>query len=180
MFESTLNLFSRYVSTVGSKRRYHSMVGHLFQNYDTIYVRFFPTYTFNHSWYTIYVRFFVTYTCVLIPSIWPLSYKRIYMRTIKPIYMRYKQACGICDRRKSSYKRHRIYSRPFVSKLWHDIRAVFSHVYSQSFLLHDIRAFFLSRILAFYSQVYDPFLTNAHIYALQTSMWYMGLQKVVV
>ena len=24
MFESTLNLFSRYVSTVGSKRRYHS------------------------------------------------------------------------------------------------------------------------------------------------------------
>ena len=40
----------------------------------------------------------------------------------------------------------------------------------------------------FYSQVYDHFLTNAHIYAhkkahiyaLQTSMWYMGLQKVVV
>ena len=54
---------------------------------------------------------------------------------------------------------------------------------------------FLPRILAFfptlwgfYSQVYDHFLTNAHIYAhkkthtyaLQTSMWYMGLQKVVV
>ena len=46
----------------------------------------------------------------------------------------------------------------------------------------------LSRILAFYSQVYDHFLTNAHIYAhkkahiyaLQTSMWYMGSQKVVV
>ena len=37
------------------------MVGHLFQNYDTIYVRFFPTV----SCYTIYVRFFVTYTCVL-------------------------------------------------------------------------------------------------------------------
>ena len=34
------------------------------------------------------------------------------------------------------------YGRPFVSKLWHDIRAVFSHVYLQSFLLHDIRAFF--------------------------------------
>ena len=31
----------------------------------------------------------------------------------------------------------------------------------------------LPRILAF-------FLTNAHIYALQTSMWYMGSQKVVV
>ena len=41
------------------------MVGHLFQNYDTIYVRFFPTYTCNHSCYTIYVRFFATYTCVL-------------------------------------------------------------------------------------------------------------------
>ena len=34
------------------------------------------------------------------------------------------------------------YGRPFVSKLWHNIRAVFSHVYLQSFLLHDIRAFF--------------------------------------
>ena len=35
-----------------------------------------------------------------------------------------------------------IYGRPFVSTLWHDIRAVFSHVYLQSFLLHDIRALF--------------------------------------
>ena len=35
-----------------------------------------------------------------------------------------------------------MYGRPFVSKLWHDIRAVFSHVYLKSFLLHDIRAFF--------------------------------------
>ena len=87
------------------ERRHESypMVGHLFQNYDTICVRFFPTYTCNHSCYTIYVRF-------------------------------------------------------------------------------------LSRILAFYSQVYDHFLTNAHIYAhkkvniyaLQTSMWYMWSQKVVV
>ena len=62
------------------------MVGHLFQNYDTIYVLFFPTYTCNHSCYTIYVHF-------------------------------------------------------------------------------------LSRIRAFYSQVYDHFLTNAHIYVLQTGMW---------
>ena len=87
----------------GSTYSFSTMVGHLFQNYDTIYVRFFPTYTCNHSCYTIYVRF-------------------------------------------------------------------------------------LSRILAFYSQVYDHFLTNAHIYAhkkthiyaLQTSMWYMRSQKVVV
>ena len=47
----------------------YNMVGHLFQNYDTIYVRFFLTYTCNHSCYTICVRFFVTYTCVLFPSI---------------------------------------------------------------------------------------------------------------
>ena len=53
--------------------------------------------------------FFVTYTCVLFPSIWPFSYKRAYICAQKnPIYMRYKQACGTCGRRKSSYKRHRI------------------------------------------------------------------------
>ena len=92
-----------------------SMVGHLFQNYDTRYVRFFPTYTCNHSCYTIYVRFFVTYTCglscfvgFLFPSIWPFSYKRAYICAPKSPYMRYKQACGICGHRKSSYKRHRI------------------------------------------------------------------------
>ena len=34
------------------------------------------------------------------------------------------------------------YGRPFVSKLWHDLRAVFSNVYLQSFPLHDIRAVF--------------------------------------
>ena len=54
---------------------------------------------------------------------------------------------------------------------------------------------FLPRILEFFpalwrfhSQVYDHFLTNAyiyahkkaHTYALQTSMWYTGSQKVVV
>ena len=72
------------------------MVGHLFQNYDTIYVRFFPC--------ILAIIPATRYTCV-----------------------------------------------------------------------------FLARILAF-------FLTNAHIYAhkkahiyaLQTSMWYMGSQKVVV
>ena len=76
------------------------MVGHLFQNCDTIYVRFFPTYTCNHFRYTIYVRFFATYTCVL------------------------------------SY---------FVGTN--------AHIYAHK---------------------------KAHIYALQTSMWHMGSQKVVV
>ena len=92
------------------------MVGHLFQNYDTIYVRFFPTYTCNHSSYTIYVRFFCSVylrsflLCgVFIPKYMTIFLQtRIYMRTKKPIYMRYKQACGICGFRKSWYKRHRI------------------------------------------------------------------------
>ena len=72
-----------------------TMVGHLFQNDDTIYVRFFPTYTCNHSCYTIYVRF-------------------------------------------------------------------------------------LSRILAFYSQVYDHFLTNAHIYAHKKNPYICVTNKHVV
>ena len=37
------------------------------------------------------------------------SYKRAYIcAQKKPIYIRYKQACGICGRRNSPYKRHRI------------------------------------------------------------------------
>ena len=71
-----------------------TMVGHLFQNYDTIYVRVFPTYTSNHSCYKMYVRFFATYTCVLsyfvgflFPSIWPFSYKRAYICAQKSPYI---------------------------------------------------------------------------------------------
>ena len=50
------------------------------------HVRFFPTYTCNHSCYTVYVRFFVTYNCVLFPSIWPFSYKRAYICAQKSPY----------------------------------------------------------------------------------------------
>ena len=67
------------------------MVGQLFQNYDTIYVRLFPMYTCSHSCYTIYVRFFC-------------------------------------------------------------------HIYLRSFL----------SLWGFYSQVYDHFLTNAHIFCVFT------------
>ena len=85
------------------------MVGHLFQNYDTIYVRFFPTYTHNHSCYTIYVRFFCHAYLRFIPKYMTLFLQtRIYMRKKNPIYMRYKQACGIWGHRKWSCKRHRI------------------------------------------------------------------------
>ena len=55
------------------------------------------------------------YTCVLLSRILAFYshmtiflHTGIYMRTKKPIYMRYKQACGIWGYRKSSYKRHRI------------------------------------------------------------------------
>ena len=51
-----------------------------------------------------------------------------------------------------------IYGWPFVSKLWHDIRAVFSHVYLQSFLLHDIRAFFCHVYLRFIPKYMTIFL----------------------
>ena len=72
------------------------MVGHLFQNYDTTYVRFFPTYTCNHSCYTIYVRFFCHVylrsflLCgVFIPKYMTIFLQtRMYVRTKKPIYMR--------------------------------------------------------------------------------------------
>ena len=49
----------------------------------------------------VYVRFIPKYMTIFLQT-------RIYMRTKNPIYMRYKQACGICGRRKSSYKMHRI------------------------------------------------------------------------
>ena len=68
------------LSCVPDSKAQNSMVGHLFQNYDTIYVRFFLTYTCNHSCYTIYVRFFATYTCVL-------SYKRAYICAQKSPYI---------------------------------------------------------------------------------------------
>ena len=93
-----------------------TMVGHLFQNYDTIYVRFF-SHVYLQSFLLhdiraffchVYLRSFLL--CgVFIPKYMTIFLQtRIYMRTKKPIYMRYKQACGICGHRKSSYKGHRI------------------------------------------------------------------------
>ena len=79
-----------------------AMVRHLFQNYDTIYVRFFPrilaiipatryTCVFCH----VYLRFIPKYMTIFLQT-------RIYMRTKKPIYMRYKQACvyGVTESRR--------------------------------------------------------------------------------
>ena len=61
------------------------MVGHLFQNYDTIYGRFFPTYTCNHSCYTIYMRFFCHVYLRFIPKYMTVFLQtRMYMRTKNP------------------------------------------------------------------------------------------------
>ena len=49
----------------------------------------------------VYLRFIPKYMTIFLQT-------RIYMRTKKPIYLRYKQACGIWGHRKSSCKRHRI------------------------------------------------------------------------
>ena len=67
------------------------MVGHLFQNYDTIYVRFFPTYTCNHSCYTIYVRFFATYACVL----------SCFVGFLFPVYDHFLTNAHICAHKKA-------------------------------------------------------------------------------
>ena len=72
------------------------MVGHLFQNYDTIYVQFFPTYTCNHTCYTIYLRFIPKYMTTLLQT-------RIYMRTKKPIYIcvtKKQVVYGVTERRR--------------------------------------------------------------------------------
>ena len=97
----------------------------------------------------------------------------------------YKMVFGISKVR--MYLTPHCYGRPFVSKLWHDIYAVFCHVYLQSFLLYDIRAFFatyncvFSCFVGFLFPNRWPFSYNAHkkahIYALQTSMWYMGFTE---
>ena len=88
----------------------YTMVGHLFQNDDRIYVRFSVSHVYLQSFLLhdiraffchVYLRFIPKYMTIFLQT-------RIYMRTKKPIYMCYKQACGICGRRKSSYKGHRI------------------------------------------------------------------------
>ena len=65
-----------------------------------------------------------------------------------------------------------LYGLPFVSRfLLHDIRAVFCHVYVR----------FVPKYMTIFLQTRIYMRTKkSHTYALQTSMWYMGLQKVVV
>ena len=91
------------------------MVGYLFQNYDTIYVRFFPRILAVIP-ATRYTSFFLPRILAFFPALWGF-YSQVYDQFLtnahiyahkKAIYMPYKQACGIWGHRKSSYKRHRI------------------------------------------------------------------------
>ena len=69
-----------------------------------------------------------------------------------------------------------LYGWPIVSKLWHDIRAVFFPRILAIIPATRYKCVFLPHILAFfpffvgfsYSQVYDHFLTNAHIFCVFT------------
>ena len=74
------------------------MVGHLFQNYDTIYVRFFPR--------ILAIIPATRYTCVFLPRILTFFLTNAHIYAHKKAHI--KQACGIWGHRKSSYKRHRI------------------------------------------------------------------------
>ena len=81
----------------------------------------------------------------------------------------------LCTDRPAIWTSADFYGRPFVSKLWHDIHAIFSHLYLQSFLLDDIRAFFChvylcSFLLCGYRHAYicaqkSPYIcvTNKHV-----------------
>ena len=74
-----------------------------------------------------YTRVFLPHILAFFPGLWGF-YSQVYIMTIflqpsiymrkkKPIYIRYKQACGIWGHRKSSYKRHRM-AALILSKVW--------------------------------------------------------------
>ena len=84
------------------------MVGHLFQNYDTTYVWFFPTYLQSFLLHDIrvffchlYLRFIPKYMTIFLQT-------RIYMRTKKAHIYALQTSMCIWGHRKSWYKRHRI------------------------------------------------------------------------
>ena len=90
-------------------RRFVSKLGHdIHAVFSHGYLQSFLLHDINAFFCHVYLRSFLL--CgVFIPKYMTIFLQtRIYMRTKKPIYMRYKQACGIWGYRKSSYKRHRI------------------------------------------------------------------------
>ena len=83
------------------------MVGYLFQNYDTIYVRFLATYTCDLS---IFVGFLPKYVTIFFSNVHIYAHK-------KSPYIRYKQACvyGVTEsRRIRGTKLYRQQRKPFM------------------------------------------------------------------
>ena len=113
-----------YKSDRGARRTFY-MVGHLFQNYDTIYVRFF-FHVYLQSFLPHDIRAFYCHAhlrsfllCgVFIPKYMTIFLQtRIYMRT-KKAHLRYKQAClcGVtesCRIRSTELYRHQ--KTPFMN-----------------------------------------------------------------
>ena len=98
---------------------------------------FIPATRYTCVFCHVYLRFIPKYMTIFLQT-------RIYMRTKKPIYMCYKQACGICGRRKSSYKGHRIMpsaKKPFhVRRSW-KVTSVWSNARVN---LEQIRSLFIA------------------------------------
>ena len=83
--------------------RFFPMVGHLFQNYDTIYVRFFPR--------ILAIIPATRYTCVFLPRILAFFLTNAHIYAHKKVHI-YALQTSIWGHRKSSYKRHRIIPSP--------------------------------------------------------------------
>ena len=97
----TLREFTRSMHTLVSVLLHQSrldqfMVGHLFQNYDTIYVRFFATYTCDFS---CFVVFFPKYVTIF------FSNTNIYAHNKSHIYALQTSMC-VLGNRKSRRIRH--------------------------------------------------------------------------
>ena len=109
-------LIGRAVKTDPTLLCYASMVGHLIQNYDSIYVLFFPTYTYQsflpHDirafFCHAYLRSFL-HCGVFIPKYTTIFLQmRINMRTKKAHICALQTSMCIWGHRKSWHKRHRI------------------------------------------------------------------------
>ena len=90
-------------------RPFVSKLGHDMRAvFSHVYLQSFLLHHIHVFFCHIYLRSFLPCGVFIPKYVTIFLQTRIYMRTKKPIYMRYKQACGIWGHRKSSYKRHRI------------------------------------------------------------------------
>ena len=110
------------------------MVGYLFQNYDTIYVRFFPRILAVIP-ATRYTSFFLPRILAFFPALWGF-YCQVYDQFLtnahiyahkKAIYIRYKQACGlIWGHRKSRIRGTELYRQRKTPSCTMELKSNFS------------------------------------------------------